>query len=114
MLKRGLRSQSHQPLRQPPSGGCVLKHKDDLAAQNTLQYQPPSGGCVLKHNPTPILTASLAPAAFGRLCVETIPSDSMKREPFQPPSGGCVLKQTGNNRNIQTNSDPSRLRAAVC
>ena len=36
-----------QWLRQPPSGGCVLK----LSNQHTLgmnQIQPPSGGCVLK------------------------------------------------------------------
>ena len=34
-----------------------------------------------------------APAAFGRLCVETAPSISAVEEAEnQPPSGGCVLK----------------------
>ena len=33
------------------------------------------------------------PAAFGRLCVETIINCFMRVIRFQPPSGGCVLKQ---------------------
>ena len=32
------------------------------------------------------------PAAFGRLCVETITNCFMRVIRFQPPSGGCVLK----------------------
>ena len=57
---------------QPPSGGCVLK----LAAWRALAsscLQPPSGGCVLKHiNRHDELSLNNA-AAFGRLCVETMP-----------------------------------------
>ena len=32
------------------------------------------------------------PAAFGRLCVETIKSSGIDDRTIQPPSGGCVLK----------------------
>ena len=55
---------------QPPSGGCVLKHWDEVKAA-LIRGQPPSGGCVLKLQ---LLTRVQAAAA-------------------QPPSGGCVLKQ---------------------
>ena len=34
--------------RQPPSGGCVLKHQTRIG-RNDVGEQPPSGGCVLKH-----------------------------------------------------------------
>ena len=57
--------------------------------------QPPSGGCVLKLSPKH-RTAICAPAAFGRLCVETT---NLLRPFFyleQPPSGGCVLKHLDN------------------
>ena len=33
--------------KQPPSGGCVLKH-DGVGGLWILGGQPPSGGCVLK------------------------------------------------------------------
>ena len=35
---------------------------------------------------------TLRPAAFRRLCVETDTFDRGYGIPFQPPSGGCVLK----------------------
>ena len=34
-----------------------------------------------------------SPAAFGRLCVETVSSWALNFRLSQPPSGGCVLKQ---------------------
>ena len=45
-----------------------------------------------------------APAAFGRLCVETDPDPAPILAQIQPPSGGCVLKQlmTGGCRFITT------------
>ncbi len=36
-----------------------------------------------------------APAAFGRLCVETNQTDTFQTTSNQPPSGGCVLKPYG-------------------
>ena len=36
-----------------------------------LAFQPPSGGCVLKLRYKNLLLRHNAPAAFGRLCVET-------------------------------------------
>ena len=58
--------------------------------------QPPSGGCVLKRLgflPPPIWAHA---AAFGRLCVETLPLHHLLLSVrMQPPSGGCVLKHHG-------------------
>ncbi|EET42556.1 hypothetical protein NEISICOT_03700 [Neisseria sicca ATCC 29256] len=53
--------------------------------------QPPSGGCVLKPNITKFSVHAHAPAAFGRLCVETgIPARPSK--PIKPAAFGrlCV------------------------
>ena len=53
------------------------------------------------------------PAAFGRLCVETIANLSIFIFlSIQPPSGGCVLKQ--DILRWVGVACPSRLRAAVC
>ena len=96
--------------------------------------QPPSGGCVLKLNITPSLHQPDFAAAFGRLCVETSittvvirfcwqpPSSGCVLKPYewalselvkaQPPSSGCVLKRYSA---LATRISPSsRLRAAVC
>ena len=53
------------------------------------------------------------PAAFGRLCVETINPRKWTSIRRQPPSGGCVLKQQVQNH-IGGFPEASRLRAAVC
>ena len=76
------------------------------------------------------------PAAFGRLCVETIKTaDIVAVLRNQPPSGGCVLKRQFDVLRFACNAQPpsggcvlkrqprvhtgesvgaSRLRAAVC
>ena len=60
--------------RQPPSGGCVLKLRYRIR-RRIQRTQPPSGGCVLKQYAVqPILIFRQGAAAFGRLCVETIPA----------------------------------------
>ena len=59
---------------------------------NTVNNQPPSGGCVLKQQMRKDLKNETCPAAFGRLCVETLGKSSRLSKPSQPPSGGCVLK----------------------
>ena len=56
---------------QPPSGGCVLK-PCAAACRVRLKPQPPSGGCVLKLRSVVWLGFRIGPAAFGRLCVETL------------------------------------------
>ena len=58
---------------QPPSGGCVLKR---CCTNRILTFfnQPPSGGCVLKPNTIRDIGMTHKPAAFRRLCVETIDS----------------------------------------
>ena len=57
---------------------------------------------------------SSAPAAFGRLCVETAQELKANIAKNQPPSGGCVLKLQEKIANGATLESPSRLRAAVC
>ena len=99
---------------QPPSGGCVLKLKTGKGNVPAL-VQPPSGGCVLKLSPSEKVLEMASPAAFRRLCVETLlkagickkfrpaafrrlcvetwcPLPTQPIYPGQPPSGGCVLK----------------------
>ena len=56
---------------QPPLGGCVLKLFDFLY-QMGHHHQPPLGGCVLKLPAFDVCLHTLRPAAFRRLCVETI------------------------------------------
>ena len=75
---------------QPPSGGCVLKHKTPLGVR--MRYFPAAFGrlCVETANEFGFDLIQ-CPAAFGRLCVETI---------------GAVV--------IGVAAATSRLRAAVC
>jgi len=54
--------------------------------------QPPSGGCVLKLIIKQNVVKQVLPAAFRRLCVETMQDVTTKLNGAQPPSGGCVLK----------------------
>ena len=56
---------------QPPSGGCVLK-PFRIAATGFPSHQPPSGGCVLKQDVAANVALRHRPAAFRRLCVETV------------------------------------------
>ena len=57
-------------------------------------------------------TSASTPAAFRRLCVETVQSTSITNSVTQPPSGGCVLKP--NVGEAVTLTVSSRLQAAVC
>ena len=57
--------------RQPPSGGCVLKLFLRVLLFG-LGTQPPSGGCVLKLSGKIRNLSERKPAAFRRLCVETL------------------------------------------
>ena len=56
---------------QPPSGGCVLKQQQPERIPTTYS-QPPSGGCVLKLFGRRSELCRTQPAAFRRLCVETL------------------------------------------
>ena len=70
MLKLGIWEGINNPVFQPPSGGCVLKHRRGVSV-HIVARQPPSGGCVLKLSPMHYRAFCDHPAAFGRLCVET-------------------------------------------
>ena len=56
---------------QPPLGGCVLKRPTAVSAFRRV-FQPPLGGCVLKHSSPFSKQPAIPPAAFRRLCVETV------------------------------------------
>ena len=79
------------PLDQPPSGGCVLKPRH--APRCRTCRQPAAFGrlCVETLQLT-LNGAPPRPAAFGRLCVETTHLLPHLVYILQPPSGGCVLK----------------------
>ena len=47
---------------------------------------------MLKHLPARLRRHPRRPAAFRRLCVETLLGNTAERIGIQPPSGGCVLK----------------------
>ena len=98
--------------RQPPSGGCVLKHEKTFFDKYGVR-QPPSGGCVLKHVCKYAQDKYACPAALGRLCVETFPP------PCIPPSGvpaalGRLCVETACTGADSPNIEASRPRAAVC
>ena len=115
MLKPETVTEAKRFTDQPPSGGCVLKPlRPDR--RHHAHNQPPSGGCVLKLACALLMNGLLKPAAFRRLCVETLPhshadpifspaafrrlcvetvaNPAIRRMELQPPSGGCVLKQS--------------------
>ena len=92
MLKLSVNLMRLLYLLQPPSGGRVLK-QSTMGSVRYFKYQPPSGGCVLKPNSGPIANMEAPPAAFRRLCVETLTGYTPKIIGAQPPSGGCVLKR---------------------
>ena len=92
-------------LSQPPSGGCVLKLLP-IDRGLPLLSQPPSGGCVLKLLDGFALKGFFHPAAFGRLCVETLRTSLHFLFADQPPSGGCVLKPSLNLKQYHYDHQP--------
>ena len=56
---------------QPPLGGCVLKRFSTVSVV-FVHIQPPLGGCVLKRAFLKSARLCPMPAAFRRLCVETL------------------------------------------
>ena len=99
-------------MRQPPSGGCVLKLLRQGRTQGSLS-QPPSGGCVLKHRDNKNRQRIEKPAAFGRLCVETsmLLSASLR---LLPAAFGRLCVETVSTTPRVNLPTASRLRAAVC
>ena len=77
---------------QPPSGGCVLKH-DKSYRQGSAVFPAAFGRLCVETLCHDEYAATVSPAAFGRLCVETLLPAYNQLTSFQPPSGGCVLKQ---------------------
>ena len=99
-------------IRQPPSGGCVLKPSHRL--QHCNLYRPAAFGrlCVETSLCT-MRPCRPMPAAFGRLCVETSNSGQGKGSD-DPAAFGRLCVETGNGGGIKGADGTSRLRAAVC
>ena len=76
---------------QPPSGGCVLKLRPN-SSSGTRDAPAAFGRLCVETNSSTFTTSPPPPAAFGRLCVETKPDKLFGGLDSQPPSGGCVLK----------------------
>ena len=81
----------------------IVKHKN----------QPPSGGCVLKRIQSELVCEPFPPAAFGRLCVETISSSSAANASC-PAAFGRLCVETLRKTGMAYQQPASRLRAAVC
>ena len=76
--------------------------------------QPPSGGCVLKLPVFVWFWAGRHPAAFRRLCVETVICYRTSSPcQIQPPSGGCVLKPRSARRPASLSSPAAFRRLCV-
>ena len=106
MLKHAVQVVRAEQLFQPPSGGCVLKHKSPYAL--FLTTLPAAFGrlCVETNLPTCGKTYCMLPAAFGRLCVETFSLLFVIFHIGQPPSGGCVLKLKKGVKRKKVNDQP--------
>ena len=135
MLKPIPNFRDYRQVSQPPSGGCVLKLRVEIAAREVLEPAAFRRLCVetadWKTSPMRVSPAAFRrlcvetpsqsvliwrspPAAFRRLCVETITETHARSTRLtQPPSGGCVLKHVFfvvGDWGVR----PSRLQAAVC
>ena len=84
--------------RQPPSGGCVLKHFV-LHAHKHHIVQPPSGGCVLKLPYSGRNRHFVMQPPSGGCVLKLILLAFSCLVRLQPPSGGCALKQNSINLN---------------
>ena len=79
-----------------------------------MYAQPPSGGCVLKQNDGTLQYDGSDPAAFGRLCVETVSNDAFGIIVCPAAFGRLCVETYLSGRIDFRNQIPSRLRAAVC
>ena len=79
--------------KQPPSGGCVLKHEFHRVPRDVYSAAAFRRLCVETQLRQSMIIAPTA-AAFRRLCVETFLLAFYFVQVGQPPSGGCVLKPT--------------------
>ena len=78
-----------------------------------IRAQPPSGGCVLKLQKGIFADISIAPAAFRRLCVETLCGKPGIISEF-PAAFRRLCVETYFCPAAQIVFGPSRLQAAVC
>ena len=77
--------------------------------RNSKPAQPPSGGCVLKLNEPATLGRKKDPAAFRRLCVETV--HMVIKKPFISPAAFrrlCV--ETRNTETLKDSVLPAAFR----
>ena len=80
----------------------------------TDEDQPPSGGCVLKRNKIGELMLVVEPAAFRRLCVETLRPQRVVRLTLVPAAFRRLCVETNRQHRRRRPQGSSRLQAAVC
>ena len=98
----------------PAAFGRLCVETAKSLCSSRVMRQPPSGGCVLKRSCRIGSRRSSSPAAFGRLCVETLIIWSAEKSLPLPAAFGRLCVET-----LLTLQSPpfkltSRLRAAVC
>ena len=93
MLKPLCHAHRHALRRAATFGWLCVETRQSTALLLFLVRQPPSGGCVLKPVRSISLQRTPPAATFGWLCVETRLACLTIWQPKQPPSGGCVLKR---------------------
>ena len=78
-----------------------------------IGIQPPSGGCVLKQQKFAPKKKNLHPAAFRRLCVETLLPSAIAQV-LSPAAFRRLCVETIAPCSATTSCLTSRLQAAVC
>ena len=108
MLKLQHIKNAVSPYTQPPSGGCVLKPSWTNNGVNRTN-QPPSGGCVLKPGRSCRTVGHIRPAAFRRLCVETLLGDFMSSV-VEPAAFRRLCVETVHQQPPSTRGNPAAFR----
>ena len=90
----------------------MLKPDGWMTAESAA-FQPPSGGCVLKQTSTRKPGVYVEPAAFGRLCVETLKAAIPAASKTPAAFGRLCVETILLSMNVILIL-ASRLRAAVC
>ena len=68
----------------------------------------------MKRQAVAVARQAVAPAAFGRLSVETVFTDTIVSLRHFPAAFGRLSVETIAQLTVNNGKDPSRLRAAVC
>ena len=100
MLKHNYLSFTLLSSSQPPSGGCVLKHA--INRYGISRIIPAAFGRLCVETISPVNpTGAVPPAAFGRLCVET-PDSGLIGYPEKPAAFGRLCVETAPSTKLKS------------